>query len=151
MTFSFSSYLIYTLLLPLAVLVITFPVVIKAVKFLIEVIRDRDFADNWQAIIVAALAVVFCTVPQVYYVSQSYPLITERASDAVEVSGTVESVTAPSKRIPGLRTGSNQGADIVIDGEEYFAMGAAGLETGDEVTILVMPKSKMVLEIETKE
>lgn len=147
MAFKYTTYFIFLFLLPAAVLVITSPVVFKAVKLLFQLIRDRDFSGNEQRIFLAVLVVVLCVVPQVIYLSHGgIFLAAERADDTVELSGIVESITEPSSRFPGLRADSYKGADVVIDGTRCFMLTAQGLEVGDEVSVSYLPKSGVVME-----
>ncbi len=74
-------------------------------------------------------------------------LLTEKADDAVEKSGNIESICEPSKRLPGFRSGHDHGADVVIDGEVYFVATCEGFEVGDLVTISYLPKSRFILGI----
>lgn len=147
MTFSYHTYFIFLFLLPAVVLVVTSPVVFKAIKMLIGIILERDFNGNGQKIILAILVVGFCVIPQmIYMVSGGFFLLFERADDAVTATGVVESIREPSSYFPGLRASDHQGADVVIDGERYFMMTAEALEIGDEVRISYLPKSGVVME-----
>ena len=78
-------------------------------------------------------------------------LCSEKEEDAIMGIGTIESICEPSKNIPSFKNSYNghkrHGADVVIDGEEYFMITCEGFEVGDYVEIEYLPKSKFVLSI----
>ena len=73
--------------------------------------------------------------------------------DAEVITGTIESVCEPSKRVPTYKgdvpqTGKTvHGADIVIDGKEYLSGSCVGFKEGDCVSITYLPRSRFILSI----
>ncbi len=100
------------------------------------------------AIYAATVFIFLMTLTVKCLVNGGISLLTEKADDAVEKSGIIESICEPSKRQPGFRSGHDHGADVVIDGEVYFVATCEGFEAGAWVTISYLPKSRFVLRID---
>lgn len=92
--------------------------------------------------------VVFISFSEIKFLSNGgFYLLKEKESDAVSCSGTIESVCEPSEYIPGFKISHNYGADIIINGERYFAVTCGEFEEGDYVTIKYLPSSHFILSI----
>ena len=78
-------------------------------------------------------------------------LFSENEDDAVVESGMIESICEPSERITRFKSDYGYGADIIINGERYFAMTCKGFNEGDKVTVLYLPKSHFILNIKLLE
>ena len=90
----------------------------------------------------------FCISSQFRYLTNGgVYLLAEKEQDACIYTGIVESICEPSKRFPGFKISHRYGADIVIDGEQFFAVTCGDIEEGDTVIIQYLPKSRFVLSI----
>ena len=78
-------------------------------------------------------------------------LFFENEDDAVVESGMIESICEPSERITRFKSDYGYGADVIIDGELYFALTCNGFEKGNKVTVLYLPKSHFILNIKLLE
>lgn len=94
-------------------------------------------------------AVAFCELR--FLCGGGWWLLTEKEHDAVSTSGMIEAINEPSEDIPGFKINHNYGADIVIDGERYFAVTSGEFEVGDYITISYLPSSRFVLKIDYAE
>ena len=74
-------------------------------------------------------------------------LFKEKEDSGIFETGTIEKIVEPSKSIPNFRKDHKHGADVIIDGEEYFMITCEGFEVGDYVEIEYLPKSKFILSI----
>ena len=72
--------------------------------------------------------------------------MSETETDAVIKVGVIESVCEPSEVI-SIKSNHRYGADIVIDGERYFAITAGEFKEGDVVEVKYLPQSCFVLGI----
>lgn len=77
-------------------------------------------------------------------------LLTEKEADAVTITGMIEE-TAEIDPYTGSKYDTEQnsgnGEALVINGTKYYVVTYGDLETGDKVSVTVLPRSKIILEI----
>lgn len=74
-------------------------------------------------------------------------LLEEKEADVVARTGYIDNIQKKSKRIPGYKdtVKSAYGADITIDGTQYFAATSGDFQMGDRVVISYLPKSHIIM------
>lgn len=154
MTFSYFSYLLNNLMMPVfAIAFIAFPVCKMLGRVIGQVRRGEtvDFGDAQMVLMFIVLIVLAVILVNILLSSGGLKLITERPGDAVTLEGTVEQVDAYSIwESPRYSVGGeiSNGYAITIDGVTCSSMALGTLEVGDEVTVTYLPKSGLILAIE---
>ncbi len=77
-------------------------------------------------------------------------LLFEKEADAVEISGVIEhtvEIDGITGGKYGVKNNYGRGEALIIDGKKYYLTTYGDLKVGDRVVMLVLPKSKFVLEI----
>lgn len=150
MVFSYETYWINTFLLP-AAMIICMIVALFVCSYGYWV---GSRVKNQKSVLIygylfCILIVVCCMIPQCQYLlNGGAVLLGETEEDAVIQTGIIESVCEPSERFPGFKSSHRYGADIIIDGELYFAVTSGDFEEGECVTIHYLPSSHFILEID---
>ena len=99
---------------------------------------------------------IFCVVCFLCVIVPNYPTLAnggisflqEKDNDTIVCTGKIESICESSKNIPTYKYNHEYGADIVINGETYFAATAEEFNVGDMVEIHYFENSKFILEIQ---
>lgn len=150
MTFLYKSYWNATLLLP--VLVISFMLVLifsSSYAYWVREVHKPQIVERTLGYLFSLCVAVFCIVPQCkYLLNGGIYLLAEKEQDALVHSGTIERICEPSNRFPGFKLSHEYGADIVIDGVEFFVITSGNYEEGDSVVVHYLPNSHFVLAIE---
>lgn len=117
----------------------------------------KDIRSNYKYVITSLLVIIIAIGCFIYpsflsLTNGGIHLLTEKEGEVIEVSGTIEKFTYPSKRVPTFKgkyadSSLPFGVDISIDGETYFMPYIEGFDVGEEVVITYLPKSKVVLSI----
>lgn len=153
MTFSFSSYLLNNLMLPVfAIAFAAFPVCKMIGRIAGQLVRGEsvDFGDAQAVLMFIALILLLGILVNILISGGGLGLITERVDDAVSVEGTIEELRPGSIwKNPRYSTNGevSNGYTFVIDGVECFGMAKGSLEIGDTVTAAYMPKTGYILTI----
>jgi len=155
MFFEYRDYLITTFVLPILAVIVSIFVIVLIVYyclFKIKIISMENILKLIFVIVVSACLFVPCCVS---LANGGIYLLRERENDAEVITGTIESVCEPSKRVPTYKGDVQQtdktvhGADIVIDGKEYLSGSCVGFKEGDCVSITYLPRSRFILSIST--
>ena len=81
-----------------------------------------------------------------------YHLLYEKESDAVSVTGAVSRISAISSMY-GMKyrtdKGTSFGYEITVNDVSYIIMDSAGIEKGDIVELSVLPRSNLILEVQS--
>ena len=86
----------------------------------------------------------------IYLCNGGLLLLTEQEADAIKITGEVEEIDdvwRDGYQYYVDEEGPYYGAKIEIDGTTYFMVHSGDLQVGDTVSVMVLPKSKMVLKI----
>ena len=111
-------------------------------------LKKRTQGDSTKILLcVVFIGVFFIALNIMSLINGGACLYKEKEEDAILEMGTIEKIVEPSKSIPNFRKDHKHGADVIIDGEEYFMITCEGFEVGDYVEIEYLPKSKFVLSI----
>lgn len=149
MTFLYRSYWNTTFLLP--VLVISFMLGLIFSSSYAYWVRDAhkpQMVERMLGYLFTLCVAVFCIVPQCkYLLNGGIYLLAEKEQDALVYTGVIESISEPSNRFPCFKLSHEYGADIVINGEQFFAITSGNYEEGDSVVVHYLPKSHFILTI----
>ena len=154
MTFSYFSYLLNNLMLPVfGIAFIAFPVCKMIGRVIGQVRRGEsvDFGDSQMVLMFLGLIVLAVILVNMLLGSGGLYLITERTGDALTVEGAVEQIESYSIwESPRYNVGGevSNGYAITVDGVTCTSMALGTLEVGDAVTVTYLPKSGLVLSIE---
>ena len=101
--------------------------------------------------ILALVVIFFLMWIQIIPLSRGgFYLLFEKENEAIEITGTIES-TFEISSLGGMKYDVEQnngnGEGIIVDGTKYYLMTYGDLKEGDMVTIKVLPKSKLILEL----
>lgn len=154
MTFSYFSYLLNNLMLPILGIAFVGVPVCKMIGHLISQVRrgeSIDFGGAQALMMFLALIVLAGILVNTLFAGGGYHLITERAKDAVTVEGTIEQIQSGSIFSNPRYSANNEtsnGYILTIDGISCTSMALGTLEVGDAVSVTYMPKSGYILTIE---
>lgn len=146
MIFEYRDYYQVLFLLPVAVAV---PAGAMLLGTAWKIIRNLVTKEDLIGPVFCAGVLLALLLPQIRFLYHGgMYLPAERNAELSTVSGCLEEIVEPSERFPGFKTNHRFGADVVIDGQTYFAVTAEGLAAGENVTIQVLPRSRCILEIQ---
>lgn len=150
MTFSYKSYWNTTLLLPSSVILFMIVLVISSsYVYWVKEASKQHTANRMLGYIFVICVAVFCLVPQCkYLLNGGIYLLSEKEQNALVHNGVIERIREPSDRFPGFKLSHEYGADIVIDGVQFFAVTSGDYEEGDCVAVAYLPRSHFILAIE---
>lgn len=156
MSFSYFSYLLNNLMLPVfALAFVAFPVCKMLGRIIGSLVRGErvEFGDFSAVMMFILLIVLFAILANILISGGGLNLITERADDALTMEGTIETIESgtiwANPRYSANGEMSN-GYTLTVDGVECFSMALGTLEVGDQVTVTYMPNSGYVLSIVEK-
>ncbi len=157
MRFEYSVYFRQNCIVPLCLLVFCFiffiPSIIRFVIDLIHKTADHSIGNRIKHVAFLLILSFLVTVNLIPLVRGGIFLLSERETDAIEVEGIIEELDELSFlggfKYPYEQNHGN-GETIVIDGTRYYIMTYDKFQCGDCVIIKVLPKSKLILEIEHK-
>ena len=149
MIFSYETYWINTLFIPIAVLVFMLVLLVSAsCTFFRKIMKKRQTTADIFKILLCLIVVVFCSIPQIQALANGGALLFgEKEEDALVCTGVIQSVCEPGERFPSFKSNHRYGADLVIENRQYFAVSCEGFEEGDCVEIRYLPNSRFVLGI----
>ncbi len=145
MIFEIEDYVLNLFLIPLF---LSFTGIMIFIASSIYIFKAHKFKDVLISLmfIIASLMLLNETARNLKY---GFPLYLEDTSNTTEISGVVSNF---EKAYPNPRysiEGDYVTAYIVtIDGKEYYFMSIGDLEIGDEVMVMFLPKSNIVVEYE---
>lgn len=150
MTFSYKSYWNTTLILPsLVILLMIVLVISSSYVYWVKEASKQQMVNRMLGYIFIICVAVFCIVPQFkYLLNGGIYLLSEKEQDALVHKGVIESINEPSNRFPGFKLSHEYGADIMIDGVQFFSVTSGDYEEGDSVIVYYLPHSHFVLAIE---
>ena len=157
MQFDYNIYLLDNCLYRLLFFV---PTIICLVVATVNAVREyhNNHSDNtslkpvlkWIAFFVAAVIVASANV--IPLLRGGIYLLFETEKEAIRITGEIED-TFEIPFFGGMKYDVDQnngyGEGIVIDGTKYYLMTYGDYKEGDVVTIKVLPKSKLILEMES--
>ena len=154
MTFSFFSYLLNNLMLPVfAIVFVGYPVFQTIFRLIGQKVRGEQVElPGFQAVLMFIVLIVLLVILFNMLISGGgLGLITDRADDALTVEGVIEEIhpgTIWSNPRYTVNGEISNGYTLVIDGVECFSMAKGELEIGDTVSASYMPKTGYVLNIQ---
>lgn len=150
MTFSYKSYWNTTLILPsLVILLMIVLVISSSYVYWVKEASKQQMVNRILGYVFIMCVAVFCIVPQCkYLLNGGIYLLSEKEQDALIHNGVIESITEPSNRFPGFKLSHEYGADIMIDGVQFFSVTSGDYEEGDSVVVYYLPHSHFILVIE---
>lgn len=152
MLFSYSNYYFHVFFLPVALGLFFSLLLTTSVFSLIKNKANESLEKIFVKILfIGAICTTLISICAKDLFNGGIYLYSEKETDAVVEIGTIESIKEPSKAIPSFKMPYKEhqrhGADVIIDGEQYFMVTCEGFEVGDYVEIEYLPKSKFVLSI----
>lgn len=155
--FDYDAYLISNCLVPLFFLIfvlIAFTILIVGyVRYFRDGTSDKSL-DVILKMILGFVVLLFLMSTKIMLLSRGgIYLLFEKENDAIEITGEIESTFElpfnGGMRLSkyGIRQNDGCGEGIIIDGIKYHIMTYGDYKEGDMVTIKVLPKSKLVLEL----
>lgn len=150
MSFEYDAYLSVCFIIP-TIVILTF--VLLMISCTVTLIKNsKDSSKRRESITgFVFMLVIFgiIVVSQINYLSSGgIYLATEKESDAVTQTITIENVCEPSERFPNFKYNHKFGADITSGNGEYFAISCSKFSVGDIVNITYLPRSGFVLKID---
>lgn len=157
MKFEYSVYFRQNFIVPLCLLVFCFiffiPSIIRFVIDLIHKAADHSIGNLIKHVAFLLILSFLVTLNLIPLMRGGFFLLFEREKDAIEIEGTIEELDELSW-FGGSKYDFEQnhgnGETIVINGVKYYLMTYGTFQLGDCVIIKVLPKSKLILEIEHK-
>ena len=155
MSFNYEYYLYANLTLPatlasftLTLLCVSLFAVIRGKKGSpYKTLAQRFAAALFGLIIFGVLSFINLRVVSLYGVK----LYRDRDTQPIEYCGTIEEIIPSTSGWDGQKyhtsVGTSFGATMVIDGERFHVMTAAGFEEGETVRVLYLPNSHCIVEI----
>ena len=155
MKYSYDSYFSVNFKLP--IILCTAATVFFATQLLpkiIDLIHTRKVTVSVipQLLLPMALVIWFLVVGGGPLWRGGYHLLYEKESEAVSVTGAVSCISAcPSTHGMKYRTdkGTSFGYEIKINDISYIIMDSAGIVKGDIVELMVLPRSNLILEVQS--
>ena len=149
MMFSYNTYWEVTCFLPMTFI---FLMLIFLVSYCYGLWKKISCAGWVPVDVIKLIIIILLAVTEMFSQSKVLQnggiyLLEESEEDVCVYTGFIEDVREPSERFPGFKASHRYGADILIDGEWYFAVTCAPYAVGDQITIQYMPKSKFILSI----
>lgn len=145
--FAFDSYYTLTFVYPIGTLLLggavlcgaSFGLVRHVISKTMNVVNIISYIVVW--LVVGGIS--FLAVTDI--INGGMAVAQERETDALTAHGYVRNIESPSGRILWFKSQGSRGADIVINGEQYFVASAGDFEEGDYVAIRYLPKSRFIL------
>ena len=136
-----------TFVIPASIIAFMSVLLLLAIVGLIKEIKKKR-PGSWivGSLISVIMPVAFIYLELIPIINGGFWLLSETETDAVTKVGVIESVCEPSEVI-SIKSNHRYGADIVIDGERYFAITAGEFKEGDVVEVKYLPQSCFVLGI----
>lgn len=149
MTFSYNSYRDIFLFLPVIIILSSVVVVfIASYDYWAKFASKKDSLYATLRYLFCLVVLFACIVSQSkYLLNGGIQLLWESKESALIHTGLIETIHEPSERFPGFKLSHCYGADIVIDGVQYFAITADNYREGEIVTIHYLPNSHFILSI----
>ncbi len=156
--FDYETYRVDNCFIPMGFLLFT---IIALIIFIVGYVRyfgdrasDRSIREITKVILGLAV-ILFLMMTQIIPLSRGgIYLLFEKENEAIEITGEIEN-TFEIPFIGGMKydvkQNHGQGEGIVIEGTKYYLMQYGDYREGDIVTIKVLPKSKLVLELNIAE
>jgi hypothetical protein len=124
--------------------------IVGYVRYFRSEVSHRSYVEIAKMIIGLAV-ILFLMMVQIIPLSRGgIYLLFEKENDAIEITGEIEN-TFEIPSVGGMKYNVKQnhgsGEGIVIEGTKYYLMTYGDFREGDIVTIKVLPKSKLVLEL----
>ena len=154
MQFNYETYRVDNCLIPLFFLIFTIVIfivfIIGYVRYFGSGVSHRSFLEIAKMFL-GLVVILFLMMYEIIPLSRGgIYLLSEKENDAIEITGEIES-TFELHFIGHMKYDVKQnqgmGEGIVIDGTKYYLMTYGDYKEGDRVTIKVLPKSKLVLEL----
>lgn len=155
MTFAYTEYLMYNLMMPVFGLLFIGVPTVKMIERLLRTFAkgQRGAFGDTRGMIIFVIMLVIAVILVNSLMQGGIHLIYERPTAAVTVEGTLESIEKVSP-LSGARymvgNEASFGYTYTIDGVECVGMAVGDLQVGDEVAATYMPKSGFVLSIVNK-
>ena len=144
MIFEYDAYYNGTFVTPIIAIII---VSVWLFAGIYHFLKKRTQLDSTNILLFVFVGVFFIALNIMSLINGGACLYKEKEEDAILEMGTIEKIVEPNKSIPNFRKDHKHGADVIIDGEEYFMITCEGFEVGDYVEIEYLPKSKFILSI----
>ena len=158
MQFDYDTYYRINFEIPVRSVIFSLIVIVSTVLIVVRNFRSNQYVDlksfifdNSKQLFVIAIALSIMLVHIPSLARGGIYLIQEKEEDAILISGKIEDFMEISLYRGGNKyygkdnTFQGYGECIVIDGIKYYLM-YGDLNEGDDVTIKVLPKSKLILE-----
>ena len=158
MQFDYDTYYRINFEIPVRSVIFSLIVIVSTVLIVVKNFRSNQYVDlksfifdNSKQLFVIAIALSIMLVHIPSLARGGIYLIQEKEDDAILISGKIEDFIELSLYSGGNKyydknsTFQGYGEGIVIDGIKYYLM-YGDLKEGDDVTIKVLPKSKLILE-----
>ena len=155
MQFNYETYRVDNCFIPMGFLLFT---IIALIIFIVGYVRyfgDRT-SDNRSIkeiakMILGFVVILFLMLVEIIPLSRGgIYLLFEKENEAIVITGEIED-TFKIPSIGGMKYDVDQnhgnGEGIVIEGTKYYLMTYGDFKKGDTVTIKVLPKSKLILEL----
>ena len=149
MVFSYKTYWDNTFLLPVVMIGLMLILLLMVSYGLwIKPMHRKPPTTAVLGYIFCAVVVIFCSFSQIKTLANGgVYLLNEDENDALVHIGVIEHICEPSERLTGFKSNHCYGADVVIDGEQYFAVTCGDFKEGDCVIVHYLPSSHFVLSI----
>ena len=114
---------------------------------------ERSFGVIAEMILILVVLLFMMSINFMPLLRGGIYLLSEKENDAIEVTGEIEStfelsfIGGMKYSDYGIMQNRGSGEGIVIEGTKYYLMTYGDFKEGDKVTIKVLPKSKLVLEL----
>ena len=147
--FDYSEYYLKNFSLSILILsFVLFVLILSAIGWYRERKKPMKWHKVLRIVLFYAVILVFFTDAGAHLFRGGFWLPFEKETDAVEVTGVIEKTSDPFIHRGDYPYRNNEcGGYVYIHGVRYHVMTYADLQVGDEVTLLVLPKSRFVLEI----
>lgn len=145
--YSIDLYLDQTFIVPIGVFIFDLALLyVASCRFMrIRAKCPTDITNILWYIIVIIIAFFFIFLVTTDLMNGGIALAQEKNADVLTTEGNINNIISPSKRIRWFKYGSYRGADLLIDGEQYFVVTAEDFKIGDYVAIQYLPKSHFIL------
>ena len=152
MVFSYDTYWEVVFFIPIIVITFIFSLVLTVSFSCLKKAKEQNKRKIILNQLFSVIFLLLCAIPSLVCLANGGVLLARDSEDATIVkNGIIEDVCEPTTRFPGFKSSHKYGADIVIDGELYFAITAGDFEVGDIVEIRYLPYSHFILSISADE
>lgn len=150
MVFEYDIYYNQTFITPIISIVLLILWISFPIYNFIKTDKKTDFPSAIVTLLLFVfIGIFFMTMNIMSLINGGAYLCKEDSNDAIVESGIIENICEPSDDVSLFKVRYNGhyrfGADVMIDGEEYFAVTCEGLEIGDYVEFEYLPNSKFIL------